>query len=140
MERYTPRMCLLLQPLLKIFYVRENPLKRAPPVRSLPLAFIILLFIAKIKMKYPLTNCQRNVIIISLFDIMEAYRSGHNGTDSKSVVPHGTVGSNPTASASYCVRKWLCRAVCGLLFFSVLWTCPLFVHYSVVCGVCCILL
>ena len=30
---------------------------------------------------------------------MEAYRSGHNGTDSKSVVPHGTVGSNPTASA-----------------------------------------
>ena len=29
----------------------------------------------------------------------EAYRSGHNGTDSKSVVPHGTVGSNPTASA-----------------------------------------
>lgn len=31
---------------------------------------------------------------------MERYRSGHNGTDSKSVVPHGTVGSNPTASAS----------------------------------------
>ena len=31
---------------------------------------------------------------------MEAYRSGHNGTDSKSVVPHGTVGSNPTASAN----------------------------------------
>ncbi len=30
---------------------------------------------------------------------MEAYRSGHNGTDSKSVVPNGTVGSNPTASA-----------------------------------------
>ena len=30
----------------------------------------------------------------------EAYRSGHNGTDSKSVVPHGTVGSNPTASAN----------------------------------------
>ena len=29
----------------------------------------------------------------------EAYRSGHNGTDSKSFVPHGTVGSNPTASA-----------------------------------------
>lgn len=30
---------------------------------------------------------------------MEWYRSGHNGTDSKSVVPHGTVGSNPTHSA-----------------------------------------
>ena len=29
----------------------------------------------------------------------ERYRSGHNGTDSKSVVPHGTVGSNPTRSA-----------------------------------------
>lgn len=29
----------------------------------------------------------------------EWYRSGHNGTDSKSVVPHGTVGSNPTHSA-----------------------------------------
>ena len=36
---------------------------------------------------------------------MEAYRSGHNGTDSKSVVPHGTVGSNPTASASRVVRQ-----------------------------------
>ncbi len=31
--------------------------------------------------------------------VTEAYRSGHNGTDSKSVVPHGTVGSNPTVSA-----------------------------------------
>ena len=31
---------------------------------------------------------------------METYRSGHNGTDSKSVVPHGTVGSNPTVSAT----------------------------------------
>ena len=30
---------------------------------------------------------------------LETYRSGHNGTDSKSVVPHGTVGSNPTVSA-----------------------------------------
>ncbi len=29
----------------------------------------------------------------------EAYRSGHNGTDSKSVDPKGSVGSNPTASA-----------------------------------------
>ena len=29
----------------------------------------------------------------------EAYRSGHNGTDSKSVVLSGTEGSNPSASA-----------------------------------------
>ncbi len=32
---------------------------------------------------------------------MERYRSGHNGTDSKSVVPSGTVGSNPTRSAKF---------------------------------------
>ena len=38
---------------------------------------------------------------------LEAYRSGHNGTDSKSVVPHGTVGSNPTASAKF---SEFCRA------------------------------
>ena len=31
--------------------------------------------------------------------VMEAYRSGHNGPDSKSGSPHGLVGSNPTASA-----------------------------------------
>lgn len=43
---------------------------------------------------------------------METYRSGHNGTDSKSVVPHGTVGSNPTVSA---IRKSSKRA--GLLDF-----------------------
>ena len=30
---------------------------------------------------------------------MERYRSGHNGTDSKSVEPQGSVGSNPTRSA-----------------------------------------
>ena len=30
---------------------------------------------------------------------MERYRSGHNEPDSKSGVPHGTVGSNPTLSA-----------------------------------------
>ena len=30
---------------------------------------------------------------------METYRSGHNGTDSKSVDPQGSVGSNPTVSA-----------------------------------------
>ena len=35
---------------------------------------------------------------------METYRSGHNETDSKSVVPHGTVGSNPTASARIAAR------------------------------------
>ena len=29
----------------------------------------------------------------------ESYRSGHNEPDSKSGVPHGTVGSNPTLSA-----------------------------------------
>ena len=29
----------------------------------------------------------------------ERYRSGHNGTDSKSVEPQGSVGSNPTRSA-----------------------------------------
>ncbi len=37
---------------------------------------------------------------IPIVEYTEAYRSGHNGTDSKSVVPHGTVGSNPTASAT----------------------------------------
>ena len=30
---------------------------------------------------------------------MEQYRSGHNGADSKSVEPQGSVGSNPTCSA-----------------------------------------
>ena len=43
----------------------------------------------------------------------EAYRSGHNGTDSKSVVPHGTVGSNPTASAKtkeWCIAPLFCFA------------------------------
>ena len=40
---------------------------------------------------------------------LEAYRSGHNGTDSKSVVPHGTVGSNPTASAKKIRQVLTCR-------------------------------
>ena len=31
--------------------------------------------------------------------IMERYRRGHNGADSKSVEPRGSVGSNPTRSA-----------------------------------------
>ena len=38
--------------------------------------------------------------IINLLCNREAYRSGHNGTDSKSVVLSGTEGSNPSASAS----------------------------------------
>ena len=38
--------------------------------------------------------------IIDLLCNREAYRSGHNGTDSKSVVLSGTEGSNPSASAS----------------------------------------
>ena len=44
-----------------------------------------------------------NIIVVMSEDItgyMQTYRSGHNGTDSKSVVPHGTVGSNPTVSAT----------------------------------------
>ena len=44
---------------------------------------------------------------------LEAYRSGHNGTDSKSVVLFwGTVGSNPTASAKPCQKV-------GFIFFAV---------------------
>ena len=44
----------------------------------------------------------------------EAYRSGHNGPDSKSGSPHGLVGSNPTASAtssrtSYRSRRLFCK-------------------------------
>lgn len=34
-----------------------------------------------------------------MLDFTEAYRSGHNGLDSKSSSPKGLVGSNPTASA-----------------------------------------
>ena len=40
----------------------------------------------------------RECVIMSMLN-MEAYRSGHNGTDSKSVVLSGTEGSNPSASA-----------------------------------------
>lgn len=40
---------------------------------------------------------------------MEAYRSGHNGPDSKSGSPHGLVGSNPTASAIYS-KHFRCHA------------------------------
>ena len=52
--------------------------------------------------KKPLLFAKIYAIIVAFATLrqnMEAYRSGHNGTDSKSVVPHGTVGSNPTASA-----------------------------------------
>ncbi len=45
---------------------------------------------------------------------MERYRSGHNGTDSKSVVPSGTVGSNPTRSAMSLSTDFVGR----LLFYS----------------------
>ena len=38
---------------------------------------------------------------------MERYRSGHNGTDSKSVVRQRTVGSNPTRSAILIIGMWL---------------------------------
>ena len=48
---------------------------------------------------------------------MERYRSGHNGTDSKSVVPSGTVGSNPTHSAKKSSKQ------AGLLDFSFLLVC-----------------
>ncbi len=49
----------------------------------------------------------------------EAYRSGHNGTDSKSVVPHGTVGSNPTASAKVAALSAPSRK--GILVAFTLW-------------------
>ena len=45
----------------------------------------------------------------------ETYRSGHNGTDSKSVVPHGTVGSNPTVSANEKASKQ--AGLLAFLFF-----------------------
>ena len=48
---------------------------------------------------------------------MEAYRSGHNGTDSKSVDPQGSVGSNPTASAK---RNRMIKPI--VRFFFLFWT------------------
>ena len=46
---------------------------------------------------------------------MEAYRSGHNGPDSKSGNLNGFVGSNPTASA---LVKWLKTLyICGFELF-----------------------
>ncbi len=48
---------------------------------------------------------------------MEAYRSGHNGPDSKSGNLNGFVGSNPTASAQV---KWLKTFYpCGFELFFV---------------------
>lgn len=44
--------------------------------------------------------------IINLLCNKEAYRSGHNGTDSKSVVLSGTEGSNPSASAKRAGRAY----------------------------------
>ena len=75
----------------------------------------------------PLTSCGLYAIIfycheviIFIYDFlkdkfyMERYRSGHNGTDSKSVVPSGTVGSNPTRSAMSLSTDFVGR----LLFYS----------------------
>ena len=45
---------------------------------------------------------------------MEAYRSGHNGPDSKSGIPQGIVGSNPTASA----KKTVCKIELTDFFYS----------------------
>lgn len=47
---------------------------------------------------------------------MEWYRSGHNGTDSKSVEPQGSVGSNPTRSANKYARKGICTLVVQIPF------------------------
>ena len=45
----------------------------------------------------------------------ETYRSGHNGTDSKSVEPQGSVGSNPTVSANGKANKQ--AGLLAFLFF-----------------------
>ena len=59
-----------------------------------PFAFAIL--------KTRISQFSRNLVtwLLPLQFNTEAYRSGHNGTDSKSVVRQRTVGSNPTASAN----------------------------------------
>ena len=50
----------------------------------------------------------------------EAYRSGHNGPDSKSGIPPGIVGSNPTASAKICGHLFWYNAYrgCPLSFLN----------------------
>ena len=51
---------------------------------------------------------------------LEAYRSGHNGPDSKSGYPHGYVGSNPTASVDGTkVKKSVAKLGFATLLFSV---------------------
>lgn len=56
-------MCLLLQPQNKKINVQENPCERAPPLRSVPLAFIIKLFICKKIYKNYLIFLVKGVII-----------------------------------------------------------------------------
>ena len=41
----------------------------------------------------------QNVISFGSFTYTQRYRSGHNGAVSKTVGPHGHVGSNPTRCA-----------------------------------------
>ena len=48
-------------------------------------------------MQKNLTDSAYHAILVKY--LMERYRSGHNGADSKSVRPKGLVGSNPTRSA-----------------------------------------
>lgn len=59
-------MCLLLQPQNKKINVQENPCERAPPLRSVPLAFIIKLFKKYIFLKKHLTKREKDVIINKL--------------------------------------------------------------------------
>ncbi len=47
---------------------------------------------------------------------MERYRSGHNGTDSKSVEGQLSVGSNPTRSATFRLKTFFRRIF--LFFFK----------------------
>ena len=65
---------------------------------------------------------------------MEAYRSGHNGPDSKSGSPQGLVGSNPTASATRLSLDAI-RVLCPAFSFSL----PLAAKAkmdSFTCGLC----
>ena len=69
-------MCLLLQPQNKKINVQENPCERAPPLRSVPLAFIIKLFNWFCFLKNPLTNqADYDIIIVVKFN---SYRFGHD--------------------------------------------------------------
>ncbi len=53
-------MCLLLQPQNKKINVQENPCERAPPLRSVPLAFIIKLLIF-------LKSCKKDLIFLAKY-------------------------------------------------------------------------